>query len=88
MAVGVIKRNQAKLEELHNFIPSEHMPPTDNDLLNPMKIDLHILMKAMNREMNMTKEQKKAYQGFIKEKTIMAGELPDNLDNKLDRYFD
>ena len=56
MAVGVIKRNQAKLEELHNFIPSEYMPPTDNDLLNPMKIDLHILMKAMNREMNMTKE--------------------------------
>lgn len=77
MANSVIRRNQANLTELHNFVPAERQPLTDRDRLNPLKIELAILMKAVVRELVMSPKDRKEFDALIEKRTLIGGELPE-----------
>lgn len=87
LAQSVIRRNQANLSDLHDFIPAGSHPPTDDDRLNPLKINLEILMKSITRELAMTEPEKKLFHQLVEQKTMTAGELSLSEEEKLNRVF-
>jgi hypothetical protein len=87
LASLVIRRNQANLTELHNFTPAEKKPLTDRDRLNPLKIELGVLMKSVARELAMSPKDKLAFDQLIEKRTLIGGMISEQEKNQMDKIF-
>lgn len=74
VARKVIKKNNAQLERVHSMKPFDH-DETEVKRLDPTNYNLHLLMKAINRELNMTESQKREMKQIMNTKAVLNDRL-------------